>query len=147
MDGSGEIGQAAAANVNSAFFETLGQLPWTGLTSVIAIILVVLYFVSGADANTFVLSMLTSRGTLEPSRWVLTVWGALTGTTAMVLFFAGGLAALQQAAMLSALPFAVIVALLGICIVKTLHEDHTFDAYRTVRRRDLEPPLAVADET
>lgn len=138
MDGDGGIGAAAAQDVNSAFFETLEHLPWVGLTSVIAILLVVLYFVSGADANTFVLSMLTSRGTLEPSRWVLAVWGALTGTSAMVLFFAGGLAALQQAAMLSALPFAVIVALLGYCIVKTLHEDQTMDAYRTVRRRDLE---------
>ncbi len=111
----------------------------------IAIILVVLYFVSGADANTFVLSMLTSRGTLEPSRWVLTVWGVLTGTTAMVLFFAGGLAALQQAAMLSALPFAIIVALLGICIVKTLHEDHSMDAYRTVRRKDLPEEFATTE--
>ena len=138
MEGDGGIGKAAAADVNSAFFETLEHLPMAGLTSVIAIILVVLYFVSGADANTFVLSMLTSRGTLEPSRWVLTVWGALTGTTAMVLFFAGGLPALQQAAMLSALPFAVIVGILGFCIVKTLHEDHDFDAYRKVRRKDLE---------
>ncbi|GAA3837294.1 BCCT family transporter [Brevibacterium sp. LS14] len=145
MDGGGQIGKAAAENVNSAFFETLGNLPWTGLTSVIAIILVVLYFVSGADANTFVLSMLTSRGTLEPSRWVLTVWGVLTGTTAMVLFFAGGLAALQQAAMLSALPFAIIVALLGICIVKTLHEDHSMDAYRTVRRKDLPEEFATTE--
>lgn len=147
MDGTGAIGQTAAEDVNSAFFETLANLPLTGLTSVIAIILVVLYFVSGADANTFVLSMLTSRGTLEPSRWVLTVWGVLTGTTAMVLFFAGGLAALQQAAMLSALPFAVIVALLGICIVKTLHEDHDMDAFRTVRRKDLPPALATADDS
>jgi len=147
MDGTGAIGKAAAEDVNSAFFETLGNLPLTGLTSVIAIILVVLYFVSGADANTFVLSMLTSRGTLEPSRWVLTVWGVLTGTTAMVLFFAGGLAALQQAAMLSALPFAVIVALLGICIVKTLHEDHDMDAFRTVRRKDLPPSLTTADDS
>ncbi|RBP68050.1 choline/carnitine/betaine transport [Brevibacterium sanguinis] len=137
MNTGGEIGQATAENINSAFFETLDHLPLVSLTSVIAIVLVVLYFVSGADANTFVLSMLTSRGTLEPSRWVLTVWGGLTGTTAIVLFFAGGLAALQQAAMLSALPFAIIVALLGVSIVKTLREDHDFEELRVVRRADL----------
>ena len=137
MDGDGAIGRAATQDVNSAFFETLEHMPWVGLTSVIAIILVVLYFVSGADANTFVLSMLTSRGTLEPSRPVLTVWGVLTGTSAVFLFLVGGLAALQQAAMISALPFTVIVALLGISLIKSLREDHEFDFVRPVLREDL----------
>ncbi|WP_129661330.1 BCCT family transporter [Rothia halotolerans] len=137
MDGDGSIGQGALDDPNSAFFETLGHLPWTGLTSVTAIILVVLYFVSGADANTFVLSMLTSRGALDPSRPVLTLWGVLTGVSAIFLFLVGGLGALQQAAMISALPFTVVVALLAVSLIKSLKDDHNYDFTRPVRREDL----------
>lgn len=137
MDGDGAIGKAALENPNQAFFDTLAQLPLVEVTSVIGIILVILYFVSGADANTFVLSMLTSRGTLEPTRPVLTVWGALTGIVALFLFLVGGLTALQQTAMISALPFTIIVALLGVSLILQLREDRRFDRYRVVRREDL----------
>ncbi|WP_082156789.1 BCCT family transporter [Kocuria sp. HSID16901] len=124
MDGDAGIGKAATTDLNSAFFETLAHMPWVTVTSIVAILLVVLFFVSGADANTFVLSMLTSRGALEPSRPVLTTWGVVTGLSAIVLFLVGGLEALQQAAMLSALPFALVVAALGISLIKALREDH-----------------------
>lgn len=139
MDGDGGIGKAASSDLNSAFFETLAHMPLVGVTSVIAIILVVLFFVSGADANTFVLSMLTSRGTLEPSRPILTTWGAVTGMSAIVLFLVGGLDALQQAAMISALPFALVVAALGISLMKALREDHDLDFTRPVRVEDVRP--------
>ncbi|CAG7613659.1 BCCT family transporter [Leucobacter soli] len=138
MERGAGIGARAAEDVNSAFFALLGELPLTTLTSIIAIILVVLYFVSGADANTFVLSMLSSRGTLEPTRPVLTVWGVLTGLSAVAMLIVGGLSALQQAAMLSALPFTVIVALLGISLVKELQKDHRFVGLHTVTRDEMD---------
>jgi glycine betaine transporter len=141
MENGGQIGAAALEDVNSAFFATLAELPLSGLTSIVAIILVVMYFVSGADANTFVLSMMSSRGTLNPTKPVLTVWGLLTGLCAVVLLLVGGLSALQQAAMLSALPFTVIVALLGYGLVKELKNDPQFDRTRRVTRGDLNQVL------
>ncbi|MFV0435709.1 MAG: BCCT family transporter [Leucobacter sp.] len=140
MDGA-NIGAVAAEDVNTAFFALLGELPLTTITSVVAIILVVLYFVSGADANTFVLSMLSSRGTFDPTKPVLTVWGVLTGISAIALLIVGGLSALQQAAMLSALPFTVIVALLGYSLVKELQRDHRFDSTHVVTRGELEQAI------
>ena len=133
LDGTSDIGAAAAENVNSAFFEMLAQLPFANVTSVIAIILVVLFFVSGADANTFVLSMLSSRGALQPSRLILGLWGAVTGLCAIVLLTMGGLQALQQAVMLSALPFTLILALLGVALVMQLRQDPYFDDARAAR--------------
>lgn len=131
------IGAAAAVDVNQSFFLTLGQLPLPLLTSVIAIVLVVLFFISGADANTFVLSMLSSRGTLNPSKPVLATWGILTGVAAIVLLRADGLSALQSAAMLSALPFTIIVALLGVALIKELRTDPLFEGTYAVTRREL----------
>jgi glycine betaine transporter len=137
MDGNGSIGRAALESVDSAFFDNLEHLPIATVTSIITIILVVLFFVSGADANTYVLSMLTSRGTLEPTRPVLSVWGLLTGVAAAVLLLVGGLAALQQASMLSAFPFAFIIALMAVSLMKSLREDHDLDYAKVVRQKDL----------
>ena len=61
MGGAG-IGEATTANINSAFFAMLDQLPLPQVTAVVTVILVALFFISGADANTYVLSMLSSKG-------------------------------------------------------------------------------------
>ena len=92
--------------------------------SVFTIIMVILFFVSSADSNTFVLSSLSSRGSFAPRRPVIATWGFLTGGCAVVLLLVGGLQALQQAAMLSAVPFTVIVVVLGIALIKELRSDH-----------------------
>ncbi|WP_139004238.1 BCCT family transporter [Arthrobacter crystallopoietes] len=137
MNGAG-IGAATTENINSAFFAMLENLPLVQLTAVVTVVLVALFFISGADANTFVLSMLSSKGSLEPSKPVLGLWGGLTGACAVLLLLVGGLAALQQAAMLSALPFTVIVALLGTCLVMELRKDREFEALRHARLKDLD---------
>jgi choline/carnitine/betaine transport len=139
MDMNGaDIGAATTENINSAFFAMLENLPLVQLTAVVTVVLVALFFISGADANTFVLSMLSSKGSLEPSKPVLGLWGGLTGACAVLLLLVGGLTALQQAAMLSALPFTVIVALLGTCLVMELRKDREFEALRHARLKDLE---------
>ena len=79
--------------------------------AIIIAVLVILFFVSGADANTFVLSMLSSKGTLFPRRSVLTVWGVLTGVSAILLLLVGGLAALRILAGDSATAHIPVVAL------------------------------------
>ena len=137
MNGAG-IGAATTENINSAFFAMLENLPLVQLTAVVTVVLVALFFISGADANTFVLSMLSSKGSLEPSKPVLGLWGGLTGACAVLLLLVGGLTALQQAAMLSALPFTVIVALLGTCLVMELRKDREFEALRHAWLKDLD---------
>lgn len=137
MAGKTRVAEATSADINTAFFEMLNGLPLTEITSIIAIVLVVLYFISGADANTFVLSMLSSRGTMHPTKPVLSIWGILTGVVALFLLLAGGLQALQQAAMISALPFTVTVALLGISLIRELRNDASYDFTREVIRGDI----------
>lgn len=140
-----DIGVRTLEDTNITFFAVLGELPLTAITSVVAIILVVLYFISGADSNTFVLSSLSTRGVPNPPRPVLGTWGVLTGVCAIVLLLVGGLQALQQAAILSAVPFTVIVALLGISLVKELRHDHRFDGTKLVTRDELEHVVSQED--
>lgn len=117
------IGEATLADTNTTFFALLAELPFPEITSVFTIIMVVLFFITGADSNTYVLGTMTSGGTMYPKRPVLAVWGVLTGACAIVLLLVGGLQALQQAAILSAVPFTVIVTLLGIALVRELRSD------------------------
>ncbi|GCB52572.1 BCCT family transporter [Streptomyces sp. NL15-2K] len=119
----GDIAKQTAADINSAFFATLDHFPFATVTSVIAIILVVMFFVSGADANTYVLSMMTSDGSHTPRRSVLILWGVLTGVTAVVLMLAGGLNALQNTVIVTSLPFLVIIAGLAVSFWKELRSD------------------------
>ena len=125
----------ASSDVEAPSIPLRALAPWALFFGLLAVL--VLFFVSGADANTFVLSMMSSRGALEPTKLVLAIWGALTGLCAALLLLTGGLQALQQAAMLSALPFTVIVALLAVSLVMQLKKDPHFDYTRDVRREDL----------
>ncbi|MET9831567.1 BCCT family transporter [Streptomyces sp. NPDC006385] len=119
----GTIAKQTAADINSAFFATLDHYPLATVTSVVAIVLVVMFFVSGADANTYVLSMMTSGGSLNPRRWVLVLWGVLTGATAIALLLAGGLNALQNTVIVTSAPFLVIIAGLAVSFWKELISD------------------------
>ncbi|TLS47995.1 BCCT family transporter [Streptomyces montanus] len=119
----GTIAKQTAADINSAFFATLDHFPFATVTSAIAIVLVVMFFVSGADANTYVLSMMTSGGSLDPQRRVLVLWGVLTGLTAIALLLAGGLNALQNTVIVTSAPFLVIIAGLAVSFWKELAGD------------------------
>jgi glycine betaine transporter len=97
-----------------ALFTMLEQYPLAGLTSFVVIVLVALFFVSGADAASVVMGMLSSRGSLTPARPVIILWGVFTGAAAAVLLLAGGLQALQQAAIIAAAPFTLVM--IGLCV-------------------------------
>jgi len=132
MSGNSDIGQGTLQDTNSTFFAMLAELPIPEVTSAFTIILVVLFFITGADSNTYVLGTLTSGGNMYPKRPILTVWGLLTGVCAIVLLLVGGLEALQQAAILSAVPFTVIVTLLGISLMRELRCDTRLPVASTV---------------
>lgn len=119
----GHVAQAAAQDSNNAIFAMLEAFPWATATSLIAMVLVLLFFVSGADANTFVLSMLSSDGETKPRTMVLALWGALTGATAIVLLIAGGLEALQQTVIITAAPFVVLMLGLAYSLWREVRED------------------------
>jgi glycine betaine transporter len=98
-------GQANLAGIvdtpEVALFSTLEQFPLSGITSFVVIVLVALFFVSGADAASVVMGMLSSRGSLSPARPVVVLWGVFTGAAAAILLLAEGLSALQQAAIIA----------------------------------------------
>ena len=97
-----------------SLFALLEQYPGTAVTSFLAIFLVAIFFISGADAASIVMGMLSSHGALEPARGVVVLWGVLAGASACVLLVMGGLQGLQTASIIAAAPFLVVMV--GLCI-------------------------------
>ncbi|MGW0816480.1 BCCT family transporter [Streptomyces viridiviolaceus] len=122
MHGGG-LSAAVAEGEEAGLFATLQTLPWFSITSVLVIILVGLFFVSGADAASVVLGMLSCRGSMSPSRPVVILWGALTGLVAAVLLLAGGLEAVKQVAIIAAFPFLFVMIGMCVSLVKALRAE------------------------
>ncbi|QDI90731.1 BCCT family transporter [Salicibibacter halophilus] len=107
-----------------ALFAFLESLPLDVIVIGIAVLLIASFFVTSADAGTFVLGMLTTGGRLNPSLQIKVIWGAILSGTAAVLLFSGGLQALEMAMLIAAFPFAFVVILLAISLVKALSNEY-----------------------
>jgi hypothetical protein len=101
--------RAVSENVATALFVMLQQLPLTGITSFVGIILVVVFFVTSSDSGSLVVDSLTSGGKLESPVPQRVFWAVLEGVVAAALLLGGGLSALQTAAISAGFPFAVML--------------------------------------
>jgi glycine betaine transporter len=93
------------------------------LTSLVAILLLFIFFVAGADAATIVLGRMSAGGVLNPGRVIRLVWGAVMAAIAAVLLLTGGLEALERASILGGLPFALIMIAMCWSLYKGLSQD------------------------
>jgi choline/carnitine/betaine transport len=123
--------QAGAANLNhnnfdTALFQLLGEYPLAGVTTVLVMVLVGIFFVSGADAASIVMGTLSEKGTTEPTRKTVIFWGVATGAVAAVMLLVGGeeaLTGLQYITISAALPFVLVMLGLVVSITKDLRAD------------------------
>ncbi|MGA8045227.1 MAG: BCCT family transporter [Dermatophilaceae bacterium] len=122
----GMIDAEGGVNTNEALFLLLDGLPLAGLLSVIAIFLIVVFFVTSSDSGSFVVDMLASGGVADPPVWSRIMWGVLEGSIAAALLLAGGggLGALQTMAILVAAPFSIIMVLMMISTARSLLWEH-----------------------
>ncbi|QFG22398.1 BCCT family transporter [Actinomadura sp. WMMB 499] len=107
-------------------FNVLAELPWTGITSVLVMILVAIFFVSGADVSSIVMGTLSQRGTTAPSRWIVIFWGGLTGAVAAIMLVIGGdtaLQGIQNLTFIGSLPFTIVLIVLCVALAKDLRDD------------------------
>ncbi|RCV56652.1 BCCT family transporter [Marinitenerispora sediminis] len=119
----GGVAEATAADINNAFFALLQEFPLPAATSAAVVLLAALFFITGADANTYVLGMLTSEGSQRPRTPVLLLWGGMTGAVAVILLLSGGLQALQQTVIVSSAPFVLVIGGLVLAFWKDLKAD------------------------
>ncbi|UUD62734.1 BCCT family transporter [Pseudomonas seleniipraecipitans] len=119
-----------AVDSNLALYQLLESYPFTSISSVLVMVLVAIFFVSGADAASLVMGTLSEHGTTEPSRGTMIFWGALTGAVAAIMLAIGdpsnpgaALTGLQNLTIVVALPFVVVMALLCVALYRDLRKD------------------------
>ncbi len=115
-----DFASVAAANVSGALFEMFGYYPFASVLSVLAVILLTVFFVTSADSATFVLAMMSSEGNLNPPLAKKVSWGIIQSTAAAVLLLSGGLDALQRMAIIAALPFTIVMVLMVRSLLKAM---------------------------
>lgn len=125
IDLGSDIATEAAASTSTAVFVTMSNYQLGSLISGIIIILLCTFFVTSADSGTFVLGILSSDGDLNPTTTRKVIWGCIITGVTLVLMFASetGLANVQSASIIAALPFSVVMILSVIAWIKSLVQD------------------------
>lgn len=109
VDGYTSLISDVQDNQAIALFKLLEKLPFTEFVSSLTVLLIITFFVTSSDSGSLVIDSLAAGGRSDTPWWQRTFWVVTEGAVAAVLLLAGGLTALQTAAIVSALPFAIIM--------------------------------------
>ena len=138
-DGGGLFDPEVGIVPENVLFNLLGSLPFGVVLSVIAVIVIAIFFITSADSGSLVIDMLASGGDTNPPKWSRIMWASLGGLVAIALLVAGGLGALQTGAILTSIPVSIVM--IGMCIAtyKALNHEHQIlvRAERRVRKEEL----------
>ena len=103
-----------------ALFGFLKELPLYSIISPIALVLIVIFFVTSSDSGSLVIDTITAGGKMDAPVVQRVFWCTLEGLVAIALLLGGGLAALQGAAVSTGIPFTIVVLLMCYTVYKAL---------------------------
>ena len=125
-EAAGTLGQMISSP-ETLLFEFLDYLPLSGVTGLVSLVVISLFFITSADSGIYVLNNIASRDkSLAAPRWQAVMWGVLMSVVAIVLMQSGGLANLQAMTLLVALPFAMLMLLMCFSLWKGLSADKKY---------------------
>ena len=125
-EAAGTLGQMISSP-ETLLFKFLDYLPLSGVTGLVSLVVISLFFITSADSGIYVLNNIASRDkSLAAPRWQAVMWGVLMSVVAIVLMQSGGLANLQAMTLLVALPFAMLMLLMCFSLWKGLNADKKY---------------------
>src|SRR5690606_35390616 len=111
---------ARNAELPLQLFMMLEALPLKQITSLLAIVLVVVFFVTSSDSGSLVIDVISAGGKVDAPVPQRVFWAVFEGLVAIALILGGGLVALQAMAVSTGLPFAVVLLASTLAIIKGL---------------------------
>jgi choline/carnitine/betaine transport len=129
----GADGLSADMAPPEVFFAVVDNLPYLEWLPFLIILVLAIFFITSADSASVVMGMLSTRGNLEPSRWVVVFWGLVMSGIAVVMLLLGdatALAGLQQLVIVTAVPFALVMLLIIVAWIRDLQTDPYMLRYR-----------------
>ena len=121
--GAGNLTDAVNQDVARALFIFLETYPLASITCTAGILCVILFFVTSSDSASLVIDTIASGGVEDPPIRQRVFWAITEGVVATALLLAGGLKALQTAAITSALPFIFVLLLMVYCLHRALRSE------------------------
>jgi len=106
-----------------ALFGFLKELPFYGIVAPLALILIVIFFVTSSDSGSLVIDTITAGGKMDAPVIQRIFWCTLEGLVAIALLLGGGLAALQGAAVSTGIPFTLVVLVMCYCLWLALRSE------------------------
>jgi glycine betaine transporter len=150
--------QLADEGTESILFTVLRDYPLSSVTVVLAIFLIAIFFITGADSASIVMGMLSQHGDEEPKRWLVIFWGVAQGAVASVLLWSGGdelragLEALQRLVIIVGGVFMLVIIAMCVSLLKALRAEpyeatlpsRVRRAVQYVQRHDQEEQHSIA---
>ncbi|WP_019626734.1 BCCT family transporter [Thioalkalivibrio sp. ALJT] len=125
-DNIGALASEGITDSSLALFQMLEHLPFTAITSFLAIALVLVFFVTSSDSGSLVIDSITSGGKTDAPQSQRLFWATFEGIVAGVLLAVGGataLTALQAGAVSTGLPFVIVLLLMSVSLLKGLFHE------------------------
>ena len=110
-------------NINDTTFFVLRHLPLSTLTSIATVLAAFLFVVTSVVSASFVLSMFSNGGDLNPPTRTKLIWGVILGALGLVMILSNSIDAVKSIIGLAALPFIFIVLLMTVCLLKSLKSE------------------------
>jgi len=114
---------ASKAELPLQLFAMLDVLPLAQITSFIAIVLVVVFFVTSSDSGSLVIDIIAAGGKVDAPVPQRVFWAVFEGLVAIALILGGGLVALQAMAVSTGLPFTIVLLVACVAIIKGLSSE------------------------
>jgi BCCT family betaine/carnitine transporter len=108
------------ASLPIQLFTMLDALPLSQITSFIAIILVIVFFVTSSDSGSLVIDAIAAGGKVDSPKPQRVFWCTFEGLVAIALILGGGLVALQAMAVSTGLPFTIVLLVACASVLKGL---------------------------
>ncbi len=118
--GQGGLSEAVGRSMPDALFAFFAHYPWASGLSALSIVIVTTFFVTSADSGALVTAMIASGGHHHAGFLPRVTWAVAMGLLAGALLWAGGLTALQTAAIVTGLPFALVLLAMAWGLVRML---------------------------
>jgi len=120
MNNVGELGTNGLTDVSLAMFQMFDQLPLGNILSLIAVVLVLVFFITSSDSGSLVIDSITAGGKVDAPVPQRIFWASVEGAIAIALLWVGGtssIQALQAGAISTALPFTIILLIMCVSLI------------------------------
>ncbi len=126
VDGIGDLGTNGLTEVPLAMFQMFDALPMGNILSMIAIVLVLVFFITSSDSGSLVIDSITAGGKIDAPVPQRIFWASIEGAIAAALLWIGGteaIQALQAGAISTGLPFTIVLLIMCVSLIMGLRTE------------------------